>query len=176
MLRRADGQEYGKRVFRELLPYIRQHFVEVGVLAIHLRDAEDDGLMVVQGVLPGAAGLDLHPAHGADQQQRRVRDADSGAHLAREVRKTGSIQGKQGLPPPLHREEGGADRDLPFLLLGLKVADGVARIRPAHAPDLPIAEKHGLGQGGLSGPAVGDKRKTSRVLRLTCSHPPIPSS
>ena len=99
---------------------------EVGALAVEHVDEDEPRQALLVGALPEPLGVDLDPHHGVDDDDRGVGDAQRGDRVGDEARLARGVDQVDLAAVVLEGGDGGADRHLPLLLVGLVVGDGGA--------------------------------------------------
>ena len=130
-------------------------FCSVGALPIHLVHEGDPGDLVLVRLPPDGLRLRLDSAHGAEDADRPVEDAQRPLHLRREI---DVPRGVDDVDPVLAPEAGGrrgGDGDAALALLHHPVGGGGALVHLAHLVDGAGVIEDPLGRGRLAGVDMG---------------------
>ncbi len=147
---------YGDALRRELVAQRLERAEEVGALAVehvdedHAREAE----LVGELPRPRRAHLDAH--HGRDGHERALDDPSGAPQLALERRIARHVD-QVDLPVlPLRVLERHRDRELPLVLVLIRVGDRRSRLDRSETVDLARLEEERLDERRLPDPAVTD--------------------
>ncbi len=158
--RQVEGEHGVGVVAAEDLAADPGHRVEGGAGGVQVGD--DDGARHAdrRALLPdstGRAGDGVGLLGGRDDEQGRVRRAQTGPEFPDEVGVTGAVQQIDLDPVPFHGDEGERDGALPALFDPVVVGDRGAVLDPARPVDRPRGLCECLDEGGLAGSAVADQ-------------------
>lgn len=158
---RQVEREYGVGVaVAEDLAADPGHRVERGAGGVQVGD--DDGARHAdrRALLPdgaGGAGDGVGLLGGRDDEEGRVRRAQTGPEFPDEVGVSGTVQQVDPDPVPCDGDEGERYRALPALFGAVVVGDRGAVLDPACPVDRARGLGQGLDEGGLAGAAVADQ-------------------
>src|SRR5581483_7879671 len=166
----ADGElercDTGAEAFLQLV----ERAVERRALTVELVDEDRARQTEVLRHAPRDLGLHLDALDGRDDEHREVDGAQRGRDVADEVRVPGRVDEVDLVAVDLERRERHRQRDVPALLLGVEVRDGVAVLDPPHPVDRSRAEEQRLGQRRLPRTAVADERHVADLGRRERLH------
>ena len=142
---------------------------EVGALAVEHVHEYEPGEAGLVGAAPEALGVDLDAHDAVDDDDRGVDHPESRERVGDEARLARGVDQVDLAPVVLERGDGGVDRHLTSLLVGLEVGDGRAVLHLAEAVRHPGLEEDRLGEARLPRPSVADQGDVSNpVRRLRC--------
>ena len=152
----ADRDVHGHALRREPVAQRLERAEEVGALAVehvHEHDAREPELV---GEPPRARRPDLDAHDGRDRHERALDDPRRAAELALERRIAGDVDEVHLAVLPRRVLERHGDRELPLVLVLVRVGDGRARLDGPEAVDRARLEEKRLDERRLSRPAVAD--------------------
>ena len=143
-----------------------QRAVEVGALAVEHVD-EDHARQVQLGrARPEALRGHLDAHHGVDDEDGGLAHSQRAQRVGDEARLARGVEEVDLALVPLERAQGGRDRHLARLLVGVRVRDRGPVGDAAEARHGAGLEEQRLVQGGLSTAAVADKGDVADAIRL----------
>ncbi len=126
----ADGDLDGERTAAEALLEAFEGAGEVGPLAVHLGQVEEEGLPDLRGEVPDALGVDLDAGHAVDAEEHGVGGAQALLGLGEEDAVPGAVEQVDLVLLPGDEAGGHADRDLALDLFVVEVGERVAVFHP----------------------------------------------
>ena len=137
---------------------------EVGALAVEHVDEDESRQALVVGPLPEPVGVHLDPHHSVDDDNRGIGDAQGGDCVGDEARIAGGVDQVDLPPVVVEGGDGGSDRHLPLLLVGLEVRGRAPVLHTTQPVDHPGLEEQGLVKRGLAAAAVADQGDVSNPV------------
>ena len=127
-------------------------------------------VLVFLRVAPDDLGADLDAFDGLQEEQRGVGHAQGGLHVAGEVGVPRRIEDVDLVALPFAVEQGAADGDPAFDLIGAVVGDGVPFFDPAEARRSAGGEQKCFGGHRFAGPAMADEAHVANVIGCVFLH------
>ncbi len=133
------------------------HLLEVGAGGLQVRD--HDGARHADGgaLLPDHAGRAVHAVGGRDDEEGRVRRAQTGPQLTDEVGVPGGVQQVDLDAVPFDRHQGELHGALPAVLHVVVVRDAAAVLHAARPVHRPRRQRESFHQGRLARSGVADQ-------------------
>ncbi len=143
---------------------------EADIVIVHLGHEEHARDISLLAELPCLLGADLDAVLAGDDDDRRIRDADSLLDLADEIEVAGRVKDVDLAFIPLYRYDRAADGEFSLLLFRVVVADGIAVGNLSHSGSKACQISHGFREGCFACAPMTKQNDISDFIRSVNVH------
>ena len=149
---------------------IREATIEVGPFPVHLGNEKNSGKLRLRREFPYLLGLYFHARYGIQHNDGPVGRLKAVFGIKDEICIPGGIDQVDFVLVPFQMVERRIDRHTALNFLRFEVHKGTAVIHPPETIRGSPVKKHGFGQGGLAGLAVGDQGDIAQPIGFIFLH------